>query len=282
VVLCDDGRAYCSTCRTKLGKKPRVENVARDTRLATKLLVKFKDGKSVQGTTYKIDPVRPGFNLVPHNSPATDEKYIEFSKVKYVALVDSFTGEKVSAPREYQPKGSEVSVTFQDGEVLTGFTLKQYSDKDQRFSVIPEDPRDYRISMIVERSGVTKMSLGRIPKAQEMRKFADNSVKRLILHYYWQHPDLVITIDELADKLERASGAVERELTEFIRDGLIRLVDPNGRQLRFTPSKDPIVRQTVASMAKEIEMLYFRRKAPAGEAAPAPQKPTKPATHWPL
>ena len=113
LVVCEDGKGYCSVCKTKLGKSAREEAAPRDSRLATKLLVEFKDGKSLQGTTYKLDPVRSGFIVYPHvPRGAAEERYIEFSRVKYVALVDSFGTEKTEAPREYQPKGSEISVTF--------------------------------------------------------------------------------------------------------------------------------------------------------------------------
>jgi hypothetical protein len=51
--------------------------------------------------------------------------------------------------------------------------------------------------------------------------------------------------------------------------------------LKFTPAKDPVVRQAVSSMAKDIEMLYFRKK-PAAPAEPQAQRPSKPAPQWPL
>ncbi len=282
LVDCEDGKKYCAACCAKLNIRKTEEDTPRDSRLATRLVVRLKNGKSLQGTTYKIDPERPNFKLKPFSSTGSgEEKEIEFSKVKYVALVKSLVGDKTESKGEYQPKGSEISVTFPDGESIEGFTLKAYSDKDPRFSVIPADPSDNRISIIVERSAVSKMSLGRIPKAQELRVLADNSVKRLILHYYWQHPDLFITIDELAARLERTAAVVERELSDFMREGLIERPNPDSRQLRFTPSKDPIVRQAVASMAKDIEMLYFRRK-PAAEAPSAARRPARSTPQWPL
>ena len=278
---CEEGKHYCATCREKLGKKTSDQTRPRDERLATKLLIKFKKGSSLHGTTYKIDPSRSSFRITPFTAKGPgEEREIEFSHVKYVALVESFGKEKSTGPPEYQPKGSEVSVTFPDGETIKGYTLKAYSDKDARFSVIPEDPEDNRISIIVERSAVSQMSLGRIPKAQELRILVNNSVKRMILHYYWQHPDIVVTVDELANRLERTSAVVERELEDFIREGLIRRLNGEGKQLKFTPSRDPIVRQAVSNMAKDIEMLYFRKKPPTA-ATPTPQRPARPQ-HWPL
>ena len=283
ISVAEDQKNYCGACRGKTGLRTLEESTPTASRLATTLLVKFKNNKTVQGTTYKIDPNRPSFKLQPYNPKGLsgEEREIEFSTVKYVALVNSLTGEKAPGTREYQPKGSEVVVTFQDSEVLRGFTLKAYSDKDPRFSVIPEDPHDNRISIIVERSAVQSMALGRIPKIQELRVLADNSVRRLILHYYWQHSDVMITIDELAVRLERNAPVVERELEEFMREGLVKKMTPDGRQLRFTPSKDPVVRQAIASMAKDIEMLYFRKRPPAPQEAPA-QRPSKPTPQWPL
>ena len=284
LMLCEDGKNYCQTCRGKLGIRIKPETGAIDGQLATKLLVKLKTGKSLLGTTYKIDPDRPHFNITPYSEKGgKEEKEIAFSDVRYVALVRSLTGEKRTGTAEYRPKGSEVSISFHDGEIIRGFTLKAYSDKDPRFSVIPEDPKDNRISIIVERTAVANMILGRIPRTQELRALADNSVKRLILHYYWQHPDIVVSIDDLAARLERTATVVERELEEFYREGIVKLLDPNGRQLKFVPAKDTVVRQAINAMAKDIEMLYFRKKTAVTETAGgAPSRPVKPTPQWPL
>jgi hypothetical protein len=284
MALCEDSKSYCHTCRIKLGIRTMAETgrQGQDDRLVAKLLVKFKTGKQMLATAYKIDTNKPSFKATPYPAKsAAEEKEISFSDVKYVALVQSLTGEKSTGTHEYQPKGSEVVVHFQDGEIVRGFTLKAYADKDPRFSVIPEDPTDNRMSLIIERSAVARMELGRIPKTQELRTLAANSVRRLILHYYYQHPDIVTSIDELAAKLERTAPAVERELEEFMREGLIRRLTPDSRQLKFSPSKDPIVRQAVSAMARDIEMLYLKRK-PTAQQQMAPQKPTKPAPQWPL
>jgi len=262
LTLCEDGRNYCASCRKKLGKKPQVEEgPARDAKLAVKIIVRMKSGKVLKGSTYTLDPARSGFHFIRHGRGRNDETYVKYSDVKYVALVESFAGGRRSSPGEYQPKGSEVAVTFKDGERLDGYTLKHYSEKDARFSVIPRDPHDNRLSILVERSAVDSMHLGRIPKAQELRKLVANPVRRLILHFYWKHPSLAITIDDLAARLERTPASVERELPVFIEEGLIERVGrPADRQLKLSSSPDHIVRETVASMGREIEMLYFRRK----------------------
>jgi len=287
LVLCEDGKSYCSSCRTKFDKKAKGSTAAvvPDTKLATKLLVKFKNGTESYGTTYKIDPDRTGFNFIPHTSKGVgDETYVEFDDVKYVALVASFKGEKAALVHEYQPKGSEVSVTFKDGELLRGYTLKRYSEREPRFSVIPSSAMDNRISTIVERSAVAHMALGRILKTQELRTLVDNSVKRLIFHYYWRHPDVVITLDEMATRLGRAAAIIDREIEDFIQEGLIqRIGAPSLKQMRFIPSKDPAVRQMLSALYKELDTLYFRKQgqSQAEEAKPKPAPP-KPAIRWPL
>jgi len=282
LALCEDDKNYCNACRVKLSKRTASEIGERDSHLVAKLLVKFKNGKSVLGTSYKIDPTKSSLKLTPYSKTGNaEEREIAFADVKYVALIESFTGEKTAGAREYQPKGSEVVVFFQDGEVVRGFTLKAYNDKDPRFSVIPDDPHDNRFSIIVERSAVARMELGRIPKTQELRVLVDNSVRRLILHYYYLHPDIAITIDELAARIERNTPVVERELEEFYREGIIRKLSPDSRQLKFSPSRDPIVRQAIAAMAKDVEMLYFRKKM-APQEPQAPAKPSKSAPQWPL
>lgn len=263
LTLCEDERKYCSHCKKKLGRKPKgAEGPARDARLAVKLIVCMKSGKTLNGSAYTLDPARDGFHFIRHGRSTDEGMHIKYSDVKYVAIVESFTGRKRSSPGEYQPKGSEISVTFKDGEKLDGYTLKHYSDKDALFSVIPRDPRDNRFSILVERSAVADLSLGRIPKAQELRKLVSNPIRRLTLHFYWKHPSLVISIDDLAARLERTTRAVEKELPVFMEEGLIEAIgQPERRQIKFMPSPDHIVREMVASMAKEIDMLYFRRKS---------------------
>jgi len=279
---CEDGKNYCDRCRRKLGKNPKAPGTARTERLATRILVKYKNGAEVQGTTYKIDPNRIGFNLITHDSGgAMEDIYVEFADIKYAALVESARDASHSSRHEYQPKGSEVVVTFTDEEVLKGFTLKHYSDSEPRFSVIPSNLPRTVVSTIVERSAVAHMSLGRIPKAQELRSLVNNSVKRLIMHYYWKHPDIVITIDELAARLGREARIVDRELAGFVREGLISRVAESSHQLRFTPPKDHVVRQAISTMGKEIDQLYFRKRGkPSQPAKPRPQN--RGAIRWPL
>ncbi len=256
---------------TKLNKRAKLANGApQDKRLAAKLIVKFKNGSTMRGTTYDLNPARKGFHFIGYPaSKGNKDRYINFSDLKYVAIVESFVGKKRTSRPEYQPHGSEVTIVFKDGEKLDGYTLKQYNDKDPRFPVIPMDPQDNRISIFVQRDAIADMRLGRIPKAQELRKLVDSSTSRLLLHYYWQHPDIVITVDQLAARIERTSPAVERELEKFINEGLVKRVGkPADKQLKFMPPQDPVIRQVVSSMGREIDLLYFRKR-------PAKSKPAR-------
>ncbi len=262
LTVCEDNKKYCASCMKKLRKQAGMaQSAARDARLAVRLEVHLRKGVVLKGTTYAIDPNRNGFHFIRHGKLGDEEMYVKFKDVKYVAIVESFAGGRRSSPGEYQPKGSEVLVTFKDGDRLDGYTLKHYSDSDPRFSVIPSDPNDNRLSMLVERDAIEKMTLGRIPKAQELRKLVDNPVRRLVLHFYWRHPKAVLSLDDLASRLERTPHAVERELPVFEEEGLINVASASGRtQLRFTVARDPVTRDAVASMGREIDMLYFRKR----------------------
>jgi hypothetical protein len=248
----------------KLHKPAKVEGgAARDARLPVRLEVHLKKGVVLKGTSYALDPSRNGFHFIRHGKYGDEEMYVKFSGVKYVAIMESHAGGRRSISHEYQPKGSEVLVTFRDGDRIDGYTLKHYSEREARFSLIPRDAKDKRMSILVERDAIDKMTLGRIPKAQELRKLVSNSVRRLILHYYWKHPKGVLTLNDLAGRLERTPHAVERELPVFQEEGLITQVNASGRsQLRFKVAPDPVVREAVASMGKEIDTLYFRRHQP--------------------
>jgi len=272
LILCDDENKYCSSCVKKLKKSRKEESgVARTGRLAVMLMVNLKNGVVLKGTTYNLDPARGGFHFVRQGRDTDAEITIKFSDVKYVAIVESFAEGPRKSPGEYRPKGSEVMVVFKDGERLDGYTLSQYNDKLPRFPIIPRDPKDNRLSILVERSSIEHMTLGRIPKAQELRKLVANSVRRLILHYYWKHPNIVITLDELATRLERTARAVERDLGVFMEEGLISPIGtPNRKQLKFSPAADVMVREVISSMGREIDMLYFRKRS--GEKPPPASK----------
>lgn len=271
LILAEDDHNYCSYCLKRSTVNAKVdEGPARGERLAVKLMVHLKNGLVMKGTAYNLDPARGGFHFLRRGRDADADITIKFSDVKYVAIVDSFTSKRRKATGSYQPKGSEVTVVFKDGERIDGYTLKQYSERAPRFSIIPTDERDNRLSILVERSSVEHMSLGRIPKSQELRKLSSNAVRRILLYYCWKHPNVVLTLDELATRVERSARVIERELGVFMEEGLIAEIGQGSRkQLKFSPARDPVARQAISAMAKEIETLYFRKRgAPKPTARP--------------
>jgi hypothetical protein len=235
-------------------------------------MVHLKNGMVLKGTAYTLDPEKGGFHFINHGKGADAEVTIKYADVKYVAIVDNFTGERRKSPGEYQPKGSEVLVVFRDGERIDGYTLKQYNERLPRFPVIPNDPNDNRFSILVERSAVEHMALGRIPKTQELRKLVANAVRRLILHFYWEHPNVAVTLSDMAVRLQRTPSAIKRELNVFIEEGLVKLSgDGAHAKLKFSPAGDAMVREAINKMASEIDMLYFRKRKET--PAPPPRGP---------
>jgi len=119
-----------------------------------KLVVHFLDGRVLKGSTYKLDPDRKGFYLIPINpDPENPEVWVEFQKVKAIFYVKDFDGKPVEEDfhREYVPEGCEITVKFKDGEIVKGFAL-QYDESKPTFFVDIPDPSSNNYCMLVNRA----------------------------------------------------------------------------------------------------------------------------------
>ncbi len=109
-----------------------------------KLVVRFRDGRVLKGTTDNFNPLSGGFHLFPA-PPAADGKPIpiRLSELKAVFIVQDFKGkpghiEKKTFQGSTGTQGTRLRITFSDGEILVGHSLN-YDPQGPGFFLFPAD-----------------------------------------------------------------------------------------------------------------------------------------------
>lgn len=130
-----------------------------------KIVARFRDGRTLKGTTVNFSPTSPSFNLAPANSPpGAQTKVVELCLLKAVFFVNDFDGNPTRdkkatfAPRQGY-EGRTIKVEFADGEVMLGAT-PNYSPEMPGFFVFPADANANTIKVFVVTSGVKSVRLG--------------------------------------------------------------------------------------------------------------------------
>lgn len=203
-----------------------------------KLVAKFLDGRTLKGSTYKLDPDRKGFYMIPINpEPGHEEVFVEFAQLKAVFYVKDFDGRFVpeEITEEFVPEGHEITVKFKDGEVIKGFAL-HYDEKKPVFFVDIPDPNDNNYVVLVNRAATEEVTLGRIFRAKQLCDLISNPLKKLLLCYYADHIGEEGTLSGLAKAIDRTEKAVRRDIQSFVKEGLIEFLDEE--RLRFLPPPD--------------------------------------------
>ena len=153
---------------------------ARKRQTRQRLVVRFKDGRTARGMCFALNPKEASFHL-----DVTDENgvsagattQIRYSDLKAVYYVKSFDGkfDKNVRYREWTPEGNELIIEFEDGEVLRGHTLHQYTGHEPRFFIIPKDPSTNNISVLVES---TALANAYTPEQFEEKRKQDREAKK--------------------------------------------------------------------------------------------------------
>ena len=223
-----DGSFYCRKCIEKLGlRAPKDAFRPREDHTAQKLVVHYRDGKVLKGTSYRLNPVYEGFYLAPISRRGrAEEVYVRFSDIKAVFFVKDFQ----SAPRSEKHKhdihsGHEINICFYDGEVLEGYTPSNYRNSLPRFHVSPKNPDDNAYDILVERSAAAKIKLGGRAKPLPFtpNDLTSSPIKRKILEYYWRDPNRSLLLDVFTKYLGIDADILENELRPFKYFKLIRI-----------------------------------------------------------
>ena len=106
--------------------------------ISNKVVVKFKDGKIIKGSTSDFLPTKNRFHL---NSLDGTVEEIEVEELKALFFVKDMEGNKdynEAYEDVIQGGGRKVEVQFNDGETITGYVLG-YSPERQGFIMSPAD-----------------------------------------------------------------------------------------------------------------------------------------------
>lgn len=151
-----------------------------------RLVVRFKDGRSMNGMCFALNLKDEGFHLdrVDENGVAIGQTVqIRFEDIKAVFYVKSFDGkfDKSIRYRDWTPEGSELIVQFADGETVQGYSLHSFTGNERRFHLIPKDPNSNNISIVVERTALSGVYTpaewaARKEQEREERRQSDSAV----------------------------------------------------------------------------------------------------------
>jgi hypothetical protein len=128
-----------------------------------KVAIRFKNGGVLKGRTHDFMPGKPFFHLHTDESPQAID--IRMEDLKAVFFVKDFAGRpqysevKVFPEKLPTAKGRKIAVLFNDGELLTGFTLA-YDAKRPGFFMMPADVMCNNERIYVVRSAVKDVGFG--------------------------------------------------------------------------------------------------------------------------
>jgi hypothetical protein len=131
----------------------KVEPIAKVQNL---VVARYRDGRTIKGTTYDFGPQKKGFHVVPLGEEGGKVSEVLLSELKAVFFVKSFEGKqtyplsKAGVEEKAEPAGlMKVKITFFDGETLVG-TTHGYTLEREGFFIVPleGDSNNLRIFVI--------------------------------------------------------------------------------------------------------------------------------------
>lgn len=130
---------------------------------ANSVVVRFRDGRMLKGTTRDFLPAKAMFHLHPVNSQEAVEVMVQ--DLKAVFFVRRLGGDPNYNEYKDLPEqpmaslGKKIGVVFADGEMLAGYT-HSYNPSNPGFFVTPVDPKSNNIRVFVVRDSVREVKLG--------------------------------------------------------------------------------------------------------------------------
>jgi hypothetical protein len=140
---------------------------------ATRVVVRFSDGKVLKGTTQDFFPNRPSFHLLPADGGAAVE--VRCKQLKALFFVKTFEGDAkrkdirgfILGPAE-TAQGKKVAVRFKDGELICGYSLSYTPDRDG-FFLFPSDTGGNNLRVYVVTASAAEIKAGPAAEALAQR-----------------------------------------------------------------------------------------------------------------
>ena len=265
------GDRFCRRCAEERGI-PLPGRPVRADQVRHLYVVRFKDGRRLRGTFYQIDLEGEGFNFVALGRRGQERVYVRFRDLKAIFQVRDLRGNRRHLPRYAAPNPAdpdEAAVYFTDGEVIRGHITGHWGPNDRRFYLVPRDPSDNNLMVIVESSAVERVEVQGSRKRRELRDLVSNAARKRLLVYYWRHRGQTVTAGEIARRIGRLESAVRQNLEPFIAQGLVeRMGEGEGEVFHLKTPADRATRQFLRRTCEEVARLYFRREE---EPRPRPQ-----------
>jgi len=125
-----------------------------------RVVARYADGRILKGTTQDFSPQKERFHLHPSGSERAPAVQVALAELKALFFVRSFEGDpkhvESDGLEEAKGQGRRVRVTFNDGEVIAGFTMGFSGDKPG-FFLLPSDLSSNNLRIFVVRLAVRKL-----------------------------------------------------------------------------------------------------------------------------
>lgn len=138
---------------------------------ANRVVVRYRDGRMVKGTTRDFLPTKPIFHI--HTDDSSEAVEVHLDELKAVFFVRRLGGDPNYNEHKHLPQqrvaslGKKIAVVFNDGESIAGYT-HSYNPSNPGFFVTPVDPKSNNIRVFVVRESVREVKLG--AQAEELIK----------------------------------------------------------------------------------------------------------------
>ena len=124
------------------------------------IVARFRDGRTLKGTTLNVDPSKPKFHL-RIDETRVDE--IKLNDLKALFFVKDLTGNPAHNEAAEPTAGDlrlvgakKIAVRFSDGETIIGMS-NRFPPLGAYFFMIPIDPKSNNIRILVNRSATTSI-----------------------------------------------------------------------------------------------------------------------------
>jgi hypothetical protein len=121
------------------------------------VVARYQDGRVMKGVSLDVDPGRPTFHVREGTAPAVEVKLSDLKALFFVRSLDGDPERHESlVPDAKDPRSrgmALVSLSFDDGEVMLGFTIR-YPPNRPYFFVLPVDQKSNNIRILVNRAAV--------------------------------------------------------------------------------------------------------------------------------
>jgi len=125
----------------------------------SKIVTRYRDGRTLKGTTQNFFPNKPIFHVNRHGGTGPgDLVEVKLDELKAVFFVRDFKGNPKHIERKHlapgdRPQGRLMQVTCKDGELIVG-TTTGYDPQRPGFFLFPVDPAANNARVFVVASAV--------------------------------------------------------------------------------------------------------------------------------